>query len=256
MERSSRQRISKVEKLLSKAEELVAIALKKRKDRYEELVQSLDWRPQAAMHATAVAAIAIYGHPKIDEPLLRAWARTLRRHRITIRNEYGREYQYEHGHEHEHRERYEYEKELKDAARELYPIIMEGANPTEKFTEIFRTAPVWLLEFTWMRWDASLLNFDLPAMSDKQVWGEQGLADMLRWPLLPLGMMTDGDPIPDALENGVAPEHDERSRQLRRIHNFIDRRRLRDVPAREQSWPYSLPIVRGHSQPSFFSHVR
>jgi hypothetical protein len=107
-----------------------------------------------------------------------------------------------------------------------------------------------------MRWDASLLNFDLPAMSDKQVWGEQGVADMLRWPLLPLGMMTDGDPIPDALENGVAPEHDERSRQLRRIHNFIDRRRLRDVPAREQSWPYSLPIVRGHSQPSFFSHVR
>jgi hypothetical protein len=78
---------------------------------------------------------------------------------------------------------------------------MNGANETEKFTEIFRTAPVWLLEFTRMWWDAFLLKFDLPKMSEKQVWGEQGLKDFLRWPLLPLGMMTDGDLIPE-----VAPE--------------------------------------------------
>jgi hypothetical protein len=45
--------------------------------------------------------------------------------------------------------------------------------------------------------DAWLLKFDLPKMSDEQVWGEEGLKDLLRWPLLPLGRMTDGNPVPD-----------------------------------------------------------
>src|SRR5271157_4707385 len=102
------------------------------------------------LHATAVAAIVIYGQPRIDEPLVRAWARTLRHNRITIRNEYGRAYEYEPGHEHEYGAEleFEYERELKAASHELRPIIMKGANETEKFTEIFRAAPVWLLQFT------------------------------------------------------------------------------------------------------------
>jgi hypothetical protein len=86
----------------------------------------------------------------------------------------------------------QYERGLQHAGSELYSAITKGANETEKFTQIFRTAPVWLLEFTWMRLDAELLKFDLPKMTDKQVWGEKGLEDMMRWPLLPLGMMTDG----------------------------------------------------------------
>ena len=92
MNRNSRQRIWKVEKLLSKAEEDVFFALKKRAEREEETIEFLQLRPKAMLHAIAVAAIAIYGQPRIDEPLVRAWARTLRHHRITIRNEYGRAY--------------------------------------------------------------------------------------------------------------------------------------------------------------------
>jgi hypothetical protein len=42
----------------------------------------------------------------------------------------------------------------------------------------------------------------------------------MRWPLLPLGMMIDGDRIPE-----VAPEHEEHSRQLRRISEFNNRRK-------------------------------
>ena len=65
---------------------------------------------------------------------------------------------------------------------------MQGANETERFTKIFQTAPIWLLEFTWMRLDASVLKFELPRMSDKQVWGYEGLKEMiLRWPSFPLG---------------------------------------------------------------------
>ena len=73
--------------------------------------------------------------------------------------------------------------------------------------------------------DAYLLKFDLPEMSDKQVWGEEGLKEFVRWPRLPLGMMTDGNLLPEvALEEGVSPVDEERYRQHRRIRESIDRR--------------------------------
>jgi hypothetical protein len=127
--------------------------------------------------------------------------RTLRHHGITVKNEYGREYEYEPGHEHEYRFKDDYERELRAVHGILYPAIMNGANETEKFTEIFRTAPVWLLEFTQMELDAAILQFDLPEMSGKQVRDEEGLKNFGRWPLLPLGMMTEGDPIPEDLDD-------------------------------------------------------
>jgi hypothetical protein len=223
MDRSLQQRLLKVEKLLSKAEVSVSLTLKKRAEWQAETVEMFS--PKALPHATAVAAIVLYGKPKIDEPLIRAWVRTLRHHRVTIQNEYGRDYEYEHGHEHEYRHEYEYEKELLIAHRKLYPAIMKDANETERFTEIFRTAPIWLLEFTWMRLDASFLKFDLPEMSDKQVWGEEGLKDFSGWPRLPRGMMTDGDLVADvAPEKGVSPADEEEYRQHRRIKEFIARR--------------------------------
>jgi hypothetical protein len=194
MNRNLSQRIRNIEKCLSEAEGLVSVTLKKREEDWAL------WRhtfgPQALLHATAVAAISIYGEPRIDEPLIRAWVRTLRHQGITVKNEYGREYEYEPGHEHEYAFSFEYERELRAAHAILYPAIMNGANETEKFTEIFRTAPAWLLEFTHMNLDAPLLKFDLPKMQEKYVWDENGLENLNRWPLLPLGMMRGGDPIP------------------------------------------------------------
>jgi hexokinase len=108
MDRSLRQRISKVEKLVSKAEEFVSIALRKHEESRAQLFAALEpvMRSSARFHATAVAAIVISGEPKIDEPLLQAWARTLRHHGITIQNEneYGHEYEYEPGIEHDYAE--------------------------------------------------------------------------------------------------------------------------------------------------------
>ena len=88
MDRSSRQRIWKVEKLLSKAEELVSIARQKReKSRAETLACLMPiMRGDARPHATAVAAIVISGEPKVDEPLVRAWARTLAHHRMDLQD--------------------------------------------------------------------------------------------------------------------------------------------------------------------------
>lgn len=215
MDRILQQRVHKVEKLISKAEEYVSIALRKRAEDRAASEERL--RPRARLHATAVAAIVVFGNPKIDEPLIRAWGRTLRRHRITVRNEYGREYEYEEGHEYEYESEHDYERELLAANRELYPAIMKGGSETEKFTKIFRTAPIWLLEFPWMRVDAELLKFDLPQMSEKQIWGTQGFEEtMLRWPLLPLGMMTDGDLLPEA-----APDEEEDARQRRWLREYL-----------------------------------
>ena len=78
MDRSSRHRVWKLERLLSKAEKLLPAVLTKR----EESRVSLEQRfriilPTIRWHATAVAAIVLSGKPKIDEPLVRAWARTL-----------------------------------------------------------------------------------------------------------------------------------------------------------------------------------
>jgi hypothetical protein len=214
MDRSSRQRISRAEKLLSKAEELVSIELKKHAKRREQMYESL--RPQARRHATAVAAIVISGEPKIDEPLFHAWVRALRHYRIT--DEYGREFEYENWLERGNGYLDIYHHLFFSAYQQWYAAILNGANETEKFTEIFSAAPVWLLEFTQMEVDAYLLQFNLSEMRDKLVWGQKGLEDSKRWPFLPLGMMSDGDPVAEvAPESGVSPEDEERSHRRTRI---------------------------------------
>jgi hypothetical protein len=95
MDRSLSRRIRNVEKLLSKAEDFVSLELKKREEFQSQMIEHLRMRPNARLHAAAVAAIVISSEPKIDEPLRRAWVRTLRHHGITVKNEYGREYAYE-----------------------------------------------------------------------------------------------------------------------------------------------------------------
>ena len=97
MDRSLQQRIEKVEKLLSKSEDSVSLALKKRAELDAELADRK--RPKALAHATAVAALVLYGEPKIDEPLRWAWVRTLHHYGITMQDGYGRVYESEHEHE-------------------------------------------------------------------------------------------------------------------------------------------------------------
>src|ERR1700724_4918325 len=158
MDRSSRQRIWTVEKLLSKAEELVSIARQNReKSRAETLACLMPiMRRDARPHATAVAAIVISGEPKVDEPLVRAWALTLAHHRMDLQNS-----------------TLDKRATLEAVERKMYPAIVEDpdygtprwdrsighAPEAARFTEIFRTAPVWLLQFTMIRLDAWLLKF-------------------------------------------------------------------------------------------------
>jgi hypothetical protein len=71
------------------------------------------------------------------------------------------------------------------------------------------TAPVWLLQFTGIGLDASLLEFDLPDTSAEAVWGTEGVKDSERWPRLPLGTMAAGDPVrtpAEEFESDLSPE--------------------------------------------------
>jgi hypothetical protein len=163
MDRKSRHKIEQSEKLLT-------AALQERDERLKKLLRLAP--THARRHATAVAAIVLSGQPRIYEPLSRAWSRALRQYGI-------------------------HDNDQHEAARNLFSAIKGDQEQSSRFTEIFRRAPIWLLQFTGMALDARFLKFELPNIKNKLRWGSSGFEDSLRWPLLPLGTISAGDPIPD-----------------------------------------------------------
>lgn len=161
---------------LSKIDKRVSTNMKRREKKIERYLSDLLFC--ARHHAIAVAAIVLSGQPKIDEPLIIAWNRALQHYGIKVG---GRG-------------------ELDDqnlAAQQLAPLILGGKESSARFTEIFAAAPVWLIQFTALAHDARFLKFDLPNISMRLSWGGTGYEDARRWPLLPLGTMTSGEPIPN-----------------------------------------------------------
>ena len=95
------------------------------------------------------------------------------------------------------------------------------------------TAPVWLLQFTRMRMDAPVLEFDLPDMSTELIWGVEGVKDAKRWPRLPLGTMAAGDPVCIASEefgSDLSPEerrfYQEMKKRPEEEWSRLERRRM------------------------------
>jgi hypothetical protein len=157
---------------LETAEKIAAAAVTKSDARQKASVEAE--RQQARDHATSVAALVLAGQPRIDEPLKEAWTRALRHYGIS-----------------------EHTSNTCVAGRQLFSdIVGDEAEAAERFTEIFCKAPIWLLQFTALAMDARILKFRLPCLTAHLKWGSEGFEDARRWPLLPLGMMTAGDPIP------------------------------------------------------------
>jgi hypothetical protein len=170
MDRSSRRRICKIEQVLSAVK-------KQREEKRKELLEN--HLIQCRFHATAVAAIVLSGEPKIDEPLIRAWTHALQSYGIPWPQKGPR-----------------INDQLR-AAQQLFPEIFGDAEVSARFTEIFGKAPGWLLKFTCMFIDASFLEFNLPHKPVRLEWGSAGYKEWRGWPLLPLGRITDGDPVSD-----------------------------------------------------------
>jgi hypothetical protein len=184
-----RRRIRKIENLLAKAEEVISNEQKKRAARDEVFDELM--RDFARHHATAVAAIIMFGNPQIDEPLVDAWRRAHRS--LGILNEYEDEYSFRNkladGNDGNGMNSYYEDWEYTNACEQLYPIIINDANESEKFAEIFARAPIWLLNFTNMALDGFFLKFSLPPTC--KIWLSQGMWKF--WPYIPFGTATNGD---------------------------------------------------------------
>jgi hypothetical protein len=159
---------------ISRIEEAIAAKKKAHQERRKRWAEALPIHAQR--HAVAVAAIVLAGEPKIDEPLIRAWARTLRHYEIAIDPTT--------------------EAEQVTTAQRLFPIIVGKQASSSRFAEIFSKAPAWLLQFTRTVLDAWIIRFRLPEMKPNPNWGSAGFADAERWPLLPKGVLSAGEPIP------------------------------------------------------------
>ena len=159
MDRSSQQRIWKVENLISAAKKERE---EKRKKELELLVSD------ARLHAIAVAAIVLSGQPKIDEPLIRAWTRALQHYGVQPLAK----------HEIHLDDKSRLNKQNR-AAQELVPVILRYAEVSERLTKIFRTAPVWLLHFTQTHFDVGFVRFNLRPISFISKWGSAGYEESL-----------------------------------------------------------------------------
>jgi hypothetical protein len=164
----------------------------------------------ARLHATAVAAIVLSGEPKVEEPLIRPWARTLAHYKQEpgrvrlgsifdalefISARFGAPVDDFEAERLEAVQKSTFMDYL-HATQRLYPIVMGAKEERARFSEIFCAAPVWLLDYTFTWIDAKLLKFDLPDLSAAPQWGEIGhRGAWRRWPKLPVGVMTEGDPI-------------------------------------------------------------
>jgi hypothetical protein len=208
----------RVQRRLSQAESRLPAALERQRKRREQL--KLNYTTVAFIHATAVAAIVLYGNPKIDEPLIRAWVRAVDYHKSGARlaklfpdlfpracaadsfdeDKAGRSEEW--GEDQEARANKLLNKPLEEAwkdyvdATDSMRLVRGPEREVAKFAKVFRSAPIWLLQFTWTFLDAKLLQFDLPDLSGASQWGKVGLRDAWRWPMLPVGVMSEGDPIP------------------------------------------------------------
>jgi hypothetical protein len=160
---------------ISRLEELVASKLKAQQERRREWARGLPIHAQR--HATAVASITLAGEARIDEPLARAWARALKHYKISVNNPIDKA-------------------EQVGAAQRLFPVIVGKQELSSRFAEIFSTALTWLLEFTQTVFDAWILRFRLPQTKPNSNWGTAGFSDAERWPFLPVGVLTAGEPIP------------------------------------------------------------
>jgi hypothetical protein len=141
----------------------------------------------ARMHAVNVAAVALYGEPKIEEPLGIARSRMVE----NLHKVFGAAAE---------------ELWFRDIGEKLnlftraafYPNLLfgnlPGGNDNSKFERIFSEAPAWLLKFTAVEWDAKLLGFKLRELVGAPALGRQARLDRNSWPVLPSETIDAGGP--------------------------------------------------------------
>jgi hypothetical protein len=162
-------------------EERIAAAVQARRDEVDAPLR------HARTHAIEVAAVALYGEPKIEEPLRIAQSRMIENldkyFAAALAKQFIREFGFE-------------PPSIIKAG--LYPSLMfrnlRGGNDNLKFEQIFSEAPAWLLKFTAIEWDAKLLGFELRKLIGTPALGRDARLDRNKWPSLPEGTIDAGGP--------------------------------------------------------------
>ena len=147
----------------------------------------------AYLHAIEVAAVVLCGEPKMEEPLSVAQSRMQEK----LAKEFAAAAQ----------ERWIRERGEK-AESWMIPRLclllmfnaLHGANDNLKFERIFSKAPVWLLKFTGVEWDAKLLGFKLRKLVGAPELGSEARLERNQWPFLPKGIIDAGGPCSEADE--------------------------------------------------------
>ena len=128
----------------------------------------------AHFHALQVAAVALYGEPKMEEPLRVAYSR--------MKEKLGEEL---------------FAAAMDEWWSALLRDALRRADDNLKFERIFSKAPVWLLKFTGIEWDAKLLGFKLRKLVGAPALGWEARRDRNRWPFLPEGTIDAGGECSD-----------------------------------------------------------
>ena len=144
----------------------------------------------ARTHAIEVAAVVLYGEPKIEEPLGIAQSRMLEKLEkqfAAVAEEFCfRDFGIKP------------DRFFRPHLRFLYFFLMfdnlRGGNDNLKFERVFSEAPAWLLKFTAIEWDAKLLGFKLRKLVGTPELGREARRDRDRWPFLPEGTIDAGGP--------------------------------------------------------------
>jgi hypothetical protein len=162
-------------------EKRIAAAVQAKRDEVDAPVSN------ARMHAAKVAMVALYGEPKIEEPLRMAQSRMIEK----LHREFGAAAE---------------ELWIRECGEKLnfftraafYPILifnnLPGGDDNSKFEPIFSEAPAWLLKFTAVEWDAKLLGFKLRELVGAPELGRQARLDRNNWPSLPSDTIDAGGP--------------------------------------------------------------
>ena len=148
---------------------------------------------RARFHAIEVAAIVLHGEPKMEEPLRVARKRMQEK----LDKEFAAAVD-------EYWIRKDGEKVHPSMRSFFYPMFMfdalRGVDNNFKFERIFSKAPVWLLKFTGIEWDARILGFKLRKLVGAPALGSEARRDRNRWPDLPEGTIDAGGPCSEADE--------------------------------------------------------
>ena len=183
----------------------------------------------AESHGTDLAAVLLYGTPKIDEPLLRARERAFNK----VVELYADEVELEYGHNPDSAH-----PSMREALCLLVFRLDLGPDLRRVLEELFSRAPDWLLKFCAAEVDAKLLNFHIRDFASAPGLSQGARRDRQNWPSLPVGTIAAGEPSDE-------PDYDTEQLTERVCSQYADTMtpKLEEIPPPPRPLKFERPLL-------------